>query len=190
MTTSTGLAPQSQKKMVAEPSPSIATKPTHSANCTWPVAHAIVPEGQCSFRVALSVAEETGPYLPSELVTATQQPNPAVINRRPWHTMKAAASPPPALLRCSYKYCVRIEFCPYASSTINALAVKDNTEHSCTVGCQLHPQWTTAPVQESLSGYNGPSALVWMVTDLYCACNCRHKCPPSPSSYQSRSFCL
>ena len=160
MTTSTGLGPQSQKKIVAEPSPPIATKPTRAANGTWPVTHAIVPESQCS-RIAQSVAEETGPYLPSELVTATQQPNPAVINKRPWHTMKSPASPP-ALLRCGYKYCVRIKFSP--SSTIflsQTPAVKDNTEHSCTAGCQFHPQWTTAPVQESLSGYDGPSALVW-----------------------------
>ena len=160
MTTSTGLGPQSQKKIVAEPSPPIATKPTRAANGTWPVTHAIVPESQCS-QIAQSVAEEKGPYLPSELVTATQQPNPAVINRRPWHTMKAPASPP-ALLRCGYKYCVRIKFSP--SSTIflsQTPAVKDNTEQSCTAGCQLHPQWTTAPVEESLSGYDGPSALVW-----------------------------
>ena len=87
--TSTGLAPQSQERKVAEPSPPIATRLAVPANRTAPVKHN-APEGQCTrgAQPYATVAEETGPHLPSELVMPThQQTSPAVMNRRPWHAM-------------------------------------------------------------------------------------------------------
>lgn len=163
MTTSTGLVPQSQERKAAEPSPPIATRlAVPAANHTAPVKHK-APEGQCT-QVAqpyATVAEETGPHLPSELVSiATHQPSPAVMKRRPWYTMDALASPPPALLRCCYKcyvHCTRFCHSPSIIAS-HTPAVEGSKENDCT--CQLHPQRTTAPVQESLSGYEGPSALV------------------------------
>ena len=167
MTTSAGLAPQSQERKAAEPSPPlIATRlAVPAANRTAPVYKHDAPEGQCT-PVAQSyttVAEETGPHLPSELVSiATHQLSPAAMKRRPWHAMDALVSPPPALLRCCYKCYVQCtRFCH--SPTIVAShtpAVEGIKENDCTTGCQLHPHWTVAPVQESLSGYEGPSALV------------------------------
>ena len=165
MTTSTGLAPQSQERKAAELSPPIATRLAVPAatDRTAPVYKHDAPEGQCTPVAQPYATEETGPHLPSELVSiATHQPSPAAMKRRPWHAMDALVSPPPALLRCCYKCYVQCtRFCH--SPTIVAShtpAVEGSKENDCTTGCQLHPQWTTAPVQESLSGYEGPSALV------------------------------
>jgi len=102
------------------------------------------------------VAQETAPYSPSELVLVSQQPPPVRVNIPPQQTMNV-----PALLRCR---CNRsrvvarpcITPCTIASHT----STVQGTGHRCTqTGCQFHLRWTTVPVQESLRGYEGPSAL-------------------------------
>ena len=102
------------------------------------------------------VAQETTPYSPSELVLVPEQPR-RVINVPSHQTTNV-----PVLLRCrcNRSRVVRarpcITPCTIASHTST---VQGSTGHRCTTGCQCHLRWTTVPEQESLRGYEGPSAL-------------------------------
>ena len=101
---------------------------------------------------------ETGPNSPAELAIVSQQ-SPPVVQQR----MDAS---PPAPRRCSCDCLVCTRFCRSCMSfrprmsACHTPTVEESTGRNHTTSCQLHPPWTTAPVQESLSGYEGPSALV------------------------------
>ena len=68
----------------------------------------------------------------------------------------------PVLLRCRCNHsrvvCTRPCITP-CTITSHTSAVQGSTGHRCTTGCQVHLRWTTVPVQESLRGYEGSSAL-------------------------------
>ena len=106
-------------------------------------------------QTSATVAQETTPYSPSELVLVPQQPPPVRVNILPQQTMNV-----PALLRyrCSPFVCTSFP-CTIIASYTSSLTVQGTTGHRCTTGCQYHLRWTTVPVQESLRGYEGPSAL-------------------------------
>lgn len=105
-----------------------------------------------------TVTQETGPHSPSELVTAPRQPPPAIIYGL---SRDAVDGPPPAQpLRC----CCACSMCPCISITCmiaspDTAAMEGSRRHNHTSSSQLYLQWTTVPVQESLSGYEGPSVL-------------------------------
>ena len=104
---------------------------------------------------------ETGPYLPADLVLIPYQP-PYAVNR--WHTIAALPRNPlpPRGCRCSCFGCTT--FCQSYIRFASYAPVEDGTDHDHITGCQLNPRWTTVPVQESQIGYAGPSALVcWTV---------------------------
>ena len=103
---------------------------------------------------------EIGPNSPAELAIVSHQPPPVVQQRMD--------APPPAYAprRCSCDCLVCTRFCwSYMSfrqfmSACHTPTVEESTGQNHTTSCQLCPWWMTLPVQESLSGYNGPSALV------------------------------
>ena len=101
---------------------------------------------------------EIGPNSPAELAVVSHLP-PTVEQ----HRMDA---PSPAPWRCTCDCCMCMRFCrSYTSfrscmSACHTPAVEESAGQNHAIGCQLCPRWVTLPVQESLSGYNGPSALV------------------------------
>ena len=111
-------------------------------------------------QTSATVAQETTPYSPSELVLVPQQPSPVRVNIPPQQTMNV-----PTLLRCRCNRFVCMSSCISFPCTIiaahtSSLTLQGSTGHSYTLtGCQFHLRWTTVPVQESLRGYEGPSAL-------------------------------
>ena len=95
-----------------------------------------------------TVTQEMGPHSPSELVMVPHQPPPATIYKL---SRDAVDVPPPAQpLRC----CCASAMCP----CITIIASPDTAAEG-TTSSRLYLQWTTVPVQESLSGYEGPSVL-------------------------------
>ena len=105
-----------------------------------------------------SFTAEIGPSSPAELAIVSYQYPPVVQQR-----MDAS---PPALRRCNCDCLVCTRFCrpcinfrPCMSASHTPI-VEENTGQNHTTSCQLCPRWMTLPVQESLSGYDGPSALV------------------------------
>ena len=98
---------------------------------------------------------EIGPNSPAELAVVSHLPPPVVQ-----HRMDA---PSPAPRRCSCDCLVCMSFRP-CMSACHGPTVEESAGQNHAIGCQLCPRWVTLPVQESLSGYDGPSALVWMVT--------------------------
>ena len=106
-----------------------------------------------------TVAQETTPHSPSELVIVPQQP--PLVNVHVNVPSQETTNVPVLLrYRCNRSRVVRarpcITPCTIASHTST---VQGSTGHRCTTGCQCHLRWTTVPVQESLRGYEGPSAL-------------------------------
>ena len=105
-----------------------------------------------------TVTQETGPHSPSELVTVPHQPPPAIIYGL---SRDAVDDPTPAQpLRC----CCASAMCPCISITYmiaspDTAAMEGSRRYNHTSSSQLYLQWTTVPVQESLSGYEGPSVL-------------------------------
>ena len=97
--------------------------------------------------------QETGPHSPSELVTVPCQPPPVVMYRLSWDT--GDAPPPAQILRSCYGCFWTSITCIIASP--NTLAIEGSRRHNHTSNSQL---WMTVPVQGSLSGYEGPSALI------------------------------
>ena len=158
MTTSTGLAPsqgdgRSLLTPATQPSPAVTELTgAHSR-------HAFAqprPRTQIAQSCAIAAQKETGPHSPSELAFVSHQPPPAVINTQ--HTAFPRDNPPPspALWRCSCSAWPRISVtCIIAHHTP---AMEGSTGLNVTTSCQFH-LWRTA-VQESLRGYEGPSALV------------------------------
>ena len=121
------------------------TQPPPAENCTY---------GQST------VAQEKGRHMSSELAFVPHQPPPAVMNRFPQHTMDCTSPRNPSA--AAPQRCRRD--CTPSSSFVGirfASTVDDSTAHdyNCS-GCQLHTRLTKVPVQESLRGYYGPSALV------------------------------
>ena len=103
---------------------------------------------------------EIGPNSPAELAIVSHRPPPVVQQR-------IDASPPAhAPRRCSCDCLVCTRFCrSYMSfrpcmSACHTPTVEESTGQNHTTSCHLCPPWMTAPVQESLSGYEGHSALV------------------------------
>ena len=101
---------------------------------------------------------EIGPNSPAELAIVSHLP-PTVEQ----HRMDA---PSPAPRRCTCDCLVCTKFCrSYMSfrpcmSACHDPTAEESTGQNHAISCQLCPRWVTLPVQESLSGYNGPSAFV------------------------------
>ena len=93
---------------------------------------------------------EIGPNSPAELAIVSHLP-PSVVQ----HRMDA---PSPAPRRCTCDCCMCTGFC--RSHMSFRPTVEESAGQNHAIGCQLCPRWVTLPVQESLSGYDGPSALV------------------------------
>ena len=135
----TGLAPSQQRERDGNslpiPAAAAAAHDRHPFAQTSPSTRVTQP-------YATVAQKETGPHSPSELVLVAHQPPPAVMNRSP-----IQADPPPssALRSC----------CTIAHHTST---VESSTGLDLTTGCQFQ-LWRTT-VQESLRGYEGPSALV------------------------------
>ena len=121
-----------------------------SCNCDCPV--------RTQFCASCCSTVEIGPNTPAELAIVSHLPPPIMQHRMD--------VPPPAPRRCSCDCLVCTRFCrSYMSfrpciSACHTPAVEERAGQNHAIGCQLCPQWVTLPVQESLSGYNGPSALV------------------------------
>ena len=101
---------------------------------------------------------EIGPNSPAELAIVSHLP-PSVVQ----HRMDA---PSPAPRRCSCDCLVCMRFCrshmsfrPWMSAC-HGPTVEESAGQNHAISCQLCPRWVTLPVQESLSGYDGPSVLV------------------------------
>lgn len=105
-----------------------------------------------------SFTAEIGPSSPAELAVVSHQSQ--VVQQR-------IDAFPPAPQRCSCDCLVCTRFCrscinqfrPCMSASHTPI-VEENTGQNHITSCQLCPRWMTLPVQESLSGYDGPSALV------------------------------
>ena len=160
MTTSTGLAPsqgdgRSLLTSATQPSPAVTELTgTHSRHAFAQAS----PSTQNAQPCAIVAQKETGPHSPSELAFVSHQPPPTVINTPPRHTAfpRDNPSPSPALWRCSCSAWPRISVtCIIAHHTP---AMEGSTGLDLTTSCQFQ-LWRTA-VQESLRGYEGPSALV------------------------------
>ena len=152
MTTSS-LAPSQQRKRDGNSLPTPATQPppAAAADGRHPFTQTS-PSTRTTQPYATVAQEETGPHSPSELVLVAHQPPPAVMNRSPLQ----AVPPPSSALRsccCGCSACTRICIIAHHTST-----VESSTGLDLTTGCQFH-LWRTT-VQESLRGYEGPSALV------------------------------
>ena len=97
-------------------------------------------------QTSATVAQETAPHSPSELVLVPQQPPPVNVHV---NVPSQQTTNVPVLLRCRCN-----------SSRVLRATVQGSTGHRYTLtGCQFHLRWTTVPVQESLRGYEGSSAL-------------------------------
>ena len=101
---------------------------------------------------------EIGPITPAELAIVSHLPPPIMQ-----HRMDA---PSPAPWRCSCDCLVCTRFCRShmsfqpCISACHGPTVEESAGQNHAIGCQLCPRWVTLPVQESLSGYDGPSVLV------------------------------
>ena len=160
MTTSTGLAPsqgdgRSLLTPATQPSPAVTElSGTHSRHVFAQASPSTRVEQSC----AIVAQKETGPHSPSELTFVSHQPPPAVINRPPRHTASPRGNPPSAL----WRYCCGCSACPRISVACTIAhhtpTVESSTGLDLTTGCQFQLRRTA--VQESLRGYEGPSALV------------------------------
>ena len=112
-------------------------------------------------QTSATVAQETAPHSPSELVIVPQQPPP--VNVRVNVPSQETTNVPVLLgYRCNRSRVALTRPCitPCTNTyTSHTSTVQGSTGHRCTTGCQFHLRWTTVPVQESLRGYKGPSAL-------------------------------
>ena len=154
---------QSTSTAVAQPFTTVETREPHfsaelvmTPNQPPPVAIGRPPQHRMD--AAPPPAPEMGPSSPAELAIVSHQ-SPQVVQQR----MDAS---PPAPRRCSCnclvctrfcRSCINFRPCMSASSTP---IVEENIVQNHITSCQLCPRWMTLPVQESLSGYDGPSALV------------------------------
>ena len=113
-------------------------------------------------QASVTVAQETAPHSPSELVVVPQQPPPVNVSV---NVPSQETTNVPVFLRCrcNRSRVARTRPCMTCITpcriTSHTLTVQGSTGHRCTTGCQFHLRWTTVPVQESLRGYEGPSAL-------------------------------
>ena len=107
---------------------------------------------------SVTVAQETGPHSPSELVLV---PPPVNVHVNV-PSLQTANVPVLLRCRCDRSRVVRTRPCitPCTIASHTSTGVQGSTGHRYTLtGCQCHLRWTTVPVQESLRGYEGPSAL-------------------------------
>ena len=121
-----------------------------SCNCDCSVRMQFYPSCCCTV--------EIGPNSPAELAIISHLP-PSVVQ----HRMDA---PSPAPRRCTCDCCMCTGFCQShmsfrpCMSACHGPTVEESAGENHAISCQLCPRWVTLPVQESLSGYNGPSVLV------------------------------
>ena len=153
MTTSTGLAPSQQRERdgnsLLTPAAAAAAHDRHPFAQTSPCTRATQP-------CATVARKETGPHSPSELILVAHQPPPAVMNRSPLQADLPSSS---ALRRCcGCSACTRISVTCIIAPHHCISAAESSTGLDLTTGCQFQ-LWRTT-VQESLRGYEGPSALV------------------------------
>ena len=129
------------------------------SHCVWQTSAMAAAANQHTQRTygqtSARVAQETAPHSPSELVLVPQQPPPVNVHV---NVPSQQTTDVPVLLRCrcNHSRVVCTRPCTITSHTSD---VQGSTGDRRTTSCQLHLRWTTVPVQESLRGYEGPSAL-------------------------------